>query len=225
LQFGILFSAAFALWFSVIVVYGYWKRWFASIYECEVGWEELFVLELYNEKFSKGKKIWGYVSGTYVVPKNTKEGDVALIDAWEANNAKIITWINNSVEHSIGTQLAKYETIKEVWDHLQKLFTQSNFAKQNQLENDIRALHQKNMSIQEFYSAMTDLWDQLALTESAELKACGAYIKRREYQWLVQFLTALHGDFEGLRGSILHRSPLPFVDLVVSELLVEEICL
>jgi len=42
---------------------------------------------------------------------------------------------------------------------------------------------------------------------------------------LVQFLTALHGDFEGLRGSILHRSPLPFVDLVVSELLVEEICL
>jgi hypothetical protein len=29
---------------------------------------------------------------------------------------------------------------------------------------------------------MTDLWDQLALTESAELKACGAYIERREQQ-------------------------------------------
>jgi len=42
----------------------------------------------------KGKKMRGYVSGTYVIPKNTKEGDVALIDAWEANNAKIITWIN-----------------------------------------------------------------------------------------------------------------------------------
>ena len=40
---------------------------------------------------------------------------------------------------------------------------------------------------------------------------------------MVQFLTALHSDFEGLRGSILHRSPLPSVDLVVSELLVEEI--
>jgi hypothetical protein len=105
-----------------------------------------------------------------------------LIDTWEANNAKIITWINNSVEHSIGTQLAKYETTKEVWDHLQRLFTQSNFAKQYQLKNDIRALHQKNMSIQEFYSVMTDLWDQLALIESVELKACGAYIERREQQ-------------------------------------------
>jgi len=39
---------------------------------------------------------------------------------------------------------------------------------------------------------------------------------------LVHFLIALHNDFEGLRGSILHRSPLPFVDSVVNELLAEE---
>ena len=79
------------------------------------------------------------------------------------------------------------------------------------------------MSIQEFYFAMTDLWDQLALTESTKLKTCGASIECREQQRLVQFLTALHSDFEGLRGSILHRSPLPSVDFVVSELLAEEI--
>ncbi|XP_031257396.1 uncharacterized protein LOC116115383 [Pistacia vera] len=119
--------------------------------------------------FLKGKKMWGYVSGTSVKPKNTDEGYDALIDAWEANNAKIITWINNSVEHSI------------------------------------------------------DLWDQLALIESEELKACGAYIVRREQQRLVQFLTALRSDFEGLRGSILHRSPLLSIDSIVSELLAEEI--
>ena len=81
------------------------------------------------QNFFKGKRMWEYVSGTYTVPKNTKEGDVALIDAWEAYNAKIITWINNFVKHSIGTQLAKYETTNEVWDHLQRLFTQLNFTK------------------------------------------------------------------------------------------------
>jgi len=122
--------------------------------------------------------MWGYVSGTYVIPKNTEEGDVVLIDTWKANNVKIITWINNSVEYFIGIQLANYEITNEVWDHLQRLFMQSNFAKQYQLENDIRALHH-NISIQEFYSAMTYLWDQLALTESIELKACGAYIDRK----------------------------------------------
>jgi hypothetical protein len=30
--------------------------------------------------FLKGKRMWGYVTGTYVIPKNTKEGDVVLID-------------------------------------------------------------------------------------------------------------------------------------------------
>jgi hypothetical protein len=79
------------------------------------------------------------------------------------------------------------------------------------------------MSIHEFYSVMIDLWYQLALTKSAELKACGAYIERKEQQRLLQFLTALRNDFKGLRGSILHRSPLPFIDFVVSELLNGEI--
>jgi hypothetical protein len=30
--------------------------------------------------FLKAKKMWGYVSGTYVIPKNTEEGDAVLID-------------------------------------------------------------------------------------------------------------------------------------------------
>ncbi|XP_048235207.1 uncharacterized protein LOC125371104 [Ricinus communis] len=151
------------------------------------------------KNFLKGKQKWGYISDAYIKPQD----DVALLDKWEVDNSKIITWINNSVKHSIGTQLAKYEA--------------------KELEFDIRALQQKSMSIQEFYDAMTDLWDQLALTEPAELRAFGPYIVRREEQRLVQFLMALRDEFEGLRGSILHRHPLPSMDSVVSELLAEEI--
>jgi hypothetical protein len=50
-----------------------------------------------------------------------------------------------------------------------------------------------------------------------KIKTCGACIEHREQQRLVQFLTTLHNDFEGLRGSILHRSSLPSVDSIVSE--------
>jgi hypothetical protein len=42
---------------------------------------------------------------------------------------------------------------------------------------------------------------------------------------LVQFLTALHNYFEGLRGLIFHRSPFASVESVVSKLLTKEICL
>ncbi|GJU40569.1 uncharacterized mitochondrial protein-like protein [Tanacetum coccineum] len=56
--------------------------------------------------------------------------------------------------------------------------------------------YENDMSIQDFYAAMSVLWDQLALTEPPELSS-----------------------------SILHRNPLPYVDSVVSELLAEEVSL
>jgi hypothetical protein len=180
------------------------------------------------KNFLKGKRMWGYIDGTSVKPTNNADKKdeakyATELETWDANNSKIITWINNSVSQSIGVQLAKYDTAKEVWDHLKRLFVQSNFAKRYQLEGDIRGLKQNNMTIQEFYLAMSNLWDQLALMESAELKAIKAYTDQREEQRLVQFLMALRDDFEGLRGGILHRNPLPNVDSVVSELLAEEI--
>ncbi|KAL5577089.1 hypothetical protein UlMin_018788 [Ulmus minor] len=56
-----------------------------------------------------------------------------------------------------------------------------------------------------------------------DLQGLFSYIACREEQRLIQFFMALRDDFEGLRGSILHCSPLPYVDLVVSELLADEI--
>lgn len=56
----------------------------------------------------------------------------------------------------------------------------------------------------------------------ASLQSNVKYLACREGQCLVQFLMALRDDFERLRGNILHRHSHPFVDIVVSELLVEE---
>lgn len=59
-----------------------------------------------------------------------------------------------------------------------RLYAQLNFAKQYQLEMDIHALQQNNMSVQEFYSAMYNLWDQLASIEPPDLSVLSNYIKR-----------------------------------------------
>ncbi|XP_050890354.1 uncharacterized protein LOC127095752 [Lathyrus oleraceus] len=126
--------------------------------------------------------MWGYVDGTSVKP--TKKKDEAKyakeLETWDVSNLKILTWINNSVSQSIGVQLEKYNTTKKVWDHLKRLYAQSNFAKRYQLESDIRALKHNNMTIQEFYSAMTNLWDQLAIIESTGFKVIKAYTDQRE---------------------------------------------
>ena len=55
------------------------------------------------------------MTGVRRKPSDENAEDFATsVDSWEADNVKIITWINNSVTHSIGAQLAKYETAKEV---------------------------------------------------------------------------------------------------------------
>lgn len=82
------------------------------------------------KNFLIGKKLWGYVSGTHCKPiEVNNEKYVEQLDSWGVCNSKIITWINNSVENSIGMQLAKYDTAKEIWEYLGKLYTQSNFAR------------------------------------------------------------------------------------------------
>lgn len=78
------------------------------------------------------------------------------------------------------------------------------------------------MSIQEFYSMMSVLWDWLALTELTSLHNNAKYLARREGKHLIQFLIALRDDFEGLWGNILHRHPHPFINAVVSELLAKK---
>lgn len=74
-----------------------------------------------------------------------------IMETWKVDNSKIITRINNSFIPSIGLQLAKYlakyKTAKLVWDHLARLCTHSNFAKQYQLEKDFCALQQNDISI------------------------------------------------------------------------------
>lgn len=119
--------------------------------------------------FWKSKKIWGYVSRTVTKPIVDKYDYATLLDNWEVDKSKIIVWINNFVEYSIYNQVAKYDASKEVWEHLARLYTQSNFTKKYKLESSIRAHEYKNMIIQEFYLTTIYLWDQLALTKLAEL--------------------------------------------------------
>ncbi|KAL5835118.1 hypothetical protein ACOSQ4_014615 [Xanthoceras sorbifolium] len=82
------------------------------------------------KNFLIGKNKWNYISGAYIKSIDDKvENYAQLVENWQVDNLKIIIWINNSIEHSIDTQLTKYDTAKEVWEHLSRLYTQSNFAK------------------------------------------------------------------------------------------------
>ena len=55
------------------------------------------------KNFLKGKNMWGYVIDTLHKSMNKKdEKYIEQLDVWKVSNLKIITWINNFVDNSIG---------------------------------------------------------------------------------------------------------------------------
>lgn len=182
--------------------------------------------------FLKGRGLWKYVTGDKSCPiisvvdfKNEEkkakwETDV---DQWEIENNKIMTWIANTVDHSISLQFNKFETAKAIWDYLSNRYNQTNFALKYKLEMDIRNIKQlPGQPISDFYNQMSIIWDQLALMEPKWTVDATLYEQYREETRLVQFLMALRDDFEGVRGSMFYRTPLPTVDSALAELIAEE---
>ncbi|CAL5332396.1 unnamed protein product [Camellia sinensis] len=80
-------------------------------------------------------------------------------DTWDCDNAQVLTRFHNSGDDRIGMMFSKYSTAKEVWDYLQSVYQQSNFAKRYELETAIQGARQRDLSIQDFYIEMTGLWD------------------------------------------------------------------
>jgi len=67
------------------------------------------------KKFLRRKSMCGSISSVKTKSIDTKADDyVTTLEVWEVDNSKIITWLNNSVTHLIGTHLTKYDTAKEV---------------------------------------------------------------------------------------------------------------
>ncbi|XP_068640145.1 uncharacterized protein [Aristolochia californica] len=162
------------------------------------------------------------IDGQIIAPEPTSTDFIKENKKWLTDNAKIITWINNSVDPSISLQLLKYETAKEIWDYLETLYEQTNFAKRYQIETELRSAKQGNRTIQEFYSFMTPLWDQLYMMDPPSFRKLPEYTRACDDRKLTDFLMAFHSDFELIRGSMIHRAPLPTLSAAVSELLAEE---
>ena len=71
------------------------------------------------------------------------------------------------------------------------------------------------------------VWDQLASSEPnwANPSDAEEFSQYRDQQHLIPFLMALIDEFEPVRASLLHRTPLPTLEQAVAELLLEETCL
>ncbi|KAK6120551.1 hypothetical protein DH2020_045703 [Rehmannia glutinosa] len=147
--------------------------------------------------FLKGRKLWRIFIGSLMEPKQQKD------------------------EAEFGC----FDTSKEVWDFLAKRYSAADGAHQYQLATTLHYMCQEpGQPINNFLSQIHTIWDQL--TASEPTWECNADAEKfanwRDRSRLVQFLMALHDDFEPVRASLLYRCTFPTLDQAVQEVIIEE---
>lgn len=94
--------------------------------------------------------------------------------------------------------------------------------KKYQLQLQIQAVCQGVFSIQDFYTKLHMLWDQLELLEQIELQANPAFINYWEKQHWLNYWQCAKEDCKSVRYSFSHHMPLPIITAGMSKLIAEK---
>ncbi|KAG6500755.1 hypothetical protein ZIOFF_040608 [Zingiber officinale] len=169
--------------------------------------------------FLKGKELWGHIDGSLMAPENAKD-----LGQWETKDARIISWLLGSIEAHMVNNLRPFNTAKEMWDYLKRIYHQDNTARRFQLELEIGNLSQGDLSIEQYYSGFLNLWGEYSnIIYSKVPKEVLASIQAiHEVSKRDQFLMKLRSDFDVARAGLLNRNPVPSLDICLGELLREE---
>lgn len=111
-----------------------------------ISWEFQFWM------FVRGNIFWRQIDGS-----NDKNIDIENW-SWAPDDAKIISWILNSVEPLYALNQQSYSTAKEMWNYLQRVYNQENSAQRFQLGYDLSEYSQGNKTIEEYYAGFINLW-------------------------------------------------------------------
>lgn len=174
------------------------------------------------QMYLKGKKMWGYVSGTIPKPNPTEE---VKFEDWETKDAQIMTWNLGSVNPHFIMHLRPHRTAKAMSDYLQSIYKQENPARRFQLEHEIADYSsQGNLSIQEFYSGFMSLWTEYTDIVYADISSDTLSATQTIHQTgqRDQFLMKPRPEFENVRSNLVSRIPSPPLATCLNELLCEE---
>ena len=85
---------------------------------------------------------------------------------------------------------------------------------------------QSRQTIHSYISELQVLWDQLTSCDPAwpSTEAAKMYIDLCDRQRVWHLLVTLRDEFESIRSSLLHRSPLPKLGTMIKDLISEEAC-
>ncbi|XP_019171507.1 PREDICTED: uncharacterized protein LOC109167058 [Ipomoea nil] len=167
------------------------------------------------------KNKFGFVSGAIPVPE---END-PRIAAWRRCNRIVCSWILRSVNPSIADGVMYLDKASDIWNSLQKRYSQSDPHRISEIQNEMIKNIQGNMSVNEYFTKSNALWQQmnalrpLLLCECVPRCSCtlmSRMQKQREEDQIIRFLEGLNENYETVKSGVLVMDPLPDMEKVLN---------
>ena len=126
--------------------------------------------------YLKGQHLYGYLDGSIAaLPQSlTIEvgGDVQVIQNpdfghWYLQDQMILSAIISSISERILAHVVKFNTSRDVWQALEKMFTSQSSARTMQIHYQLATLKKDNSLIADYFPQFTTLVDTLAATVHA----------------------------------------------------------
>ena len=160
----------------------------------------------------------GYLDGTVtkltVDSTNTtsKTADEKAVATWNQNNAKVLTWILNSIDPSLSMSLQAFTKASNMWNHMKKLYHQTNKAKKLHLDTELAKYCQGDKTVQQYHNGFLALWTE---TDQMLSKFLPPALKLQEELHISQFVMKLNPEFEPVRAALMNRENSPDLDTCV----------
>ena len=172
------------------------------------------------------KRKLGFVQGTIDKPT-----DAVQAELWEICNNMVIAWLTHNVSASIMKSVMFMTSARDIWLNLEKRFALTNGSRKYKINKDLYDLKQQSKSVNEYYTSMRSLWEELDALNTLPLvkehtnevkTLLAAIFQEQEETKLFQFLNGLDSIYNAQRSHFLLLNPLPSVETVSAALQQEE---
>ncbi|XP_047309634.1 uncharacterized protein LOC124913055 [Impatiens glandulifera] len=161
----------------------------------------------------------GFIDGSYPEPKDQEDAN-----QWGIVDALVRAWIMNTIEARIGRRFQSKKTSRDLWLEIKSRYEGNNGPRRYNLKKDISFVQQGDLDLEEYYSKVRLLWDEMMGLKPLRRCRCkgirvncdGCFLEAEMLQddeelKLLQFLMGLDDKYEYVKDQILMQDPWPDV--------------
>ncbi|XP_047340257.1 uncharacterized protein LOC124943840 [Impatiens glandulifera] len=161
----------------------------------------------------------GFIDGTFPRPIDQEDGR-----QWGIVDSMVRAWIMNTIDIRLQRRFQSTKTSRDLWLEVKSRYEGNNGPRRYYLQKDIVILQQGRNDLEEYYSKVRLLWDEMFSLKPVRRCRCGGtktdcdgcfleteMLQDDEENKLLQFLMGLNDHYDYVKDQILMQESWPAV--------------